>query len=563
MTDKPQLAEVKPDIEFVFDLIKKVVAGKIRVPQFQRKFIWRKDQMTDFLDSIRKQYPIGSLLMWETDDSELSSTQWVGPIKVPVHKKGTTTSFLLDGQQRLSTLVGTLVSQGNDGHSHEVEDPGRWLVRYNVKTQEFEHYGKEDPLEPWHFPLQKLMDTVAFLEECQRMLRDGGKDGTKHVEDVQKLAQSFTSYRVPIIHIKNTNLKHAVEVFARLNSKGQKMSPDQMVSALTYSEKSKKADAYRLADKIDDLIGAIGGYGFAGVGRTAVLRSLLATLGQNVYETDWTRLTDITRQGIKSEIPDAVEPTRSALLKTCEFLHKLGVKNHRLLPYAMQMVVLSAFFGQCDNPTQKQKKFLRRWFWVTSFTAKFGGTNTSRDDGLVKEFRNEVSIEKSPSGLKSMRLDDPAFPIPSAFDMRSARARALLSVMLREKPRGKDGKPLRAPWEQILTHGPAAMGNAAATVSDKDLRGSPANRILKVDMKEPGQAKNWILTLDSKIRDKVLKSHAIPPDSFDDLASDDADAFLKKRTSYLIELEIKFMEEMGVTPPKDKNPRSDAIDTDS
>ncbi|MBN2529169.1 MAG: DUF262 domain-containing protein [Deltaproteobacteria bacterium] len=561
MSSKSDLPEVKPDIEFIFQLVQKVAQGKIRVPRFQRAFIWRQDQMTDLLDSIRKQYPIGSLLMWETDD-ELSSAEWVGPIRIPANTKKISASFLLDGQQRLSTLVGSLMpgNEGESGNQNE-DDPNRWRIRYDLKTEKFAHFLEKDKLEPWHFPLQKLMGTVDFLKECGRILTADDGNGEQYVEGAQKLVQAFTAYQVPIIRIKNTNLAHAVEVFARLNSKGQKMSPDQMVSALTYLEQSDDKVGFRLSDQIDDLLETLSGYDFEEVGRVSVLRALLATLGQNVYETDWTRLSSGTREGIQRNLPAAVEPTRESLIETCKFLQRIGVYNGRLLPYAMQMVVLSAFFTKCKTPTKEQLAFLEKWFWVTSFTAKFGSTNTSRDNGLVQEFREIVSQNISPSMLDNMRLDDPALPIPKSFDMRSARTRTLLNVMLRQAPRDSEGKIINEPWKQIQSHGPVAMGKITNT-ADKEIKSGPANRIFKIDMKNSGQAKAWIKQLKPDIQQQVLESHCIPSEAFNDLANDKDDSFLEKRLEYLIQLEIKFMQTAGVTVPKDTQPRIAPIDTD-
>ncbi len=57
--------EVKPEVSFVYDLLRELTDGRIRIPGFQRPYVWRRDQMLDLLDSVRLQYPIGSLLLWE------------------------------------------------------------------------------------------------------------------------------------------------------------------------------------------------------------------------------------------------------------------------------------------------------------------------------------------------------------------------------------------------------------------------------------------------------------------------------------------------------------------
>lgn len=52
---------------FTFEQLKsKIEDGNIKIPQFQRQFVWNKEKATKLLDSIVKGYPIGSFILWET-----------------------------------------------------------------------------------------------------------------------------------------------------------------------------------------------------------------------------------------------------------------------------------------------------------------------------------------------------------------------------------------------------------------------------------------------------------------------------------------------------------------
>ena len=53
MDNDNTIAEVKPEVSFLFELIREVVAGRVRIPIFQRPYVWRREQMLDLLDSIR------------------------------------------------------------------------------------------------------------------------------------------------------------------------------------------------------------------------------------------------------------------------------------------------------------------------------------------------------------------------------------------------------------------------------------------------------------------------------------------------------------------------------
>ena len=55
--------EITPQVLHLRDLLKWVRQGRVGVPNFQRDFIWDRGRMLSLFDSIRKQYPIGTLLL--------------------------------------------------------------------------------------------------------------------------------------------------------------------------------------------------------------------------------------------------------------------------------------------------------------------------------------------------------------------------------------------------------------------------------------------------------------------------------------------------------------------
>lgn len=550
---------VKPQVVFVHELINEAAAGKLRIPRFQRPFVWRRQQMLELLDSVSKQYPIGSLLVWETS-IQLLSFDVVGHVRVQEPPPGAK-RYVLDGHQRLSTLIGLLTERSRPTDENE-DDPQRWLVWYNAKEEQFEHADPGAQPETHHFPLARLMDTVAFLRECQRMM-SGGPEAAEYVSRVQAVARTFQSYKLPVIEIQGSDLGQAVEIFARLNSKGQRMTADQMVSALSYGEHGGRA-IRNLAADIDGINAALVDDGFGELDRTIVLRAILANLDQDVYNTDWTALTRDRRLRIEDGLPDAVVRTQRALLAAVSFLRGEGVPTERLLPYAMQAVVLSAFFDKCSQPDDAQLAVLRRWFWVTSFTGWFASGNPSRVRALIQELRQHAHGLATRS-LEGVRLDEPALPFPKAFDMRSARVRTWLLALLAQQPRDPAGRVIDEPWRGAVETDPAPVGYVfapKARYADKQsdeaaLYSSPANRIVRVT-KNRAQAKVWLVEVTDVT---VLASHGVPADAITLLKNDQRVEFLRRRRQHLIELEREFMGARGVTPPLDSSPQASPIDT--
>jgi len=90
--------------------INRIKDGEYFLPHIQRTFVWKEDQIIQFLDSILRGYPIGTFLFWLTKD-ELQMRRFTDNYKeamslaqlyVPPNLGKKT--LVLDGQQRLQVL---------------------------------------------------------------------------------------------------------------------------------------------------------------------------------------------------------------------------------------------------------------------------------------------------------------------------------------------------------------------------------------------------------------------------------------------------------------------------
>jgi len=77
--------------------------GRIKIPQFQRDFVWDKEQTGKLVDSILKGYPIGTFICWKTRE-ELRSFRDIGNFTLPATPKGDYAEYVLDGHQRITSL---------------------------------------------------------------------------------------------------------------------------------------------------------------------------------------------------------------------------------------------------------------------------------------------------------------------------------------------------------------------------------------------------------------------------------------------------------------------------
>ena len=84
----------------VEELVGMIERGELRLPEMQRRYVWRSTRVRDLLDSLYRGYPSGAILLWDTDEAvpqqDFAIAQQGNPYQ--------STRLLLDGQQRLTSL---------------------------------------------------------------------------------------------------------------------------------------------------------------------------------------------------------------------------------------------------------------------------------------------------------------------------------------------------------------------------------------------------------------------------------------------------------------------------
>ncbi|MBK9140192.1 MAG: DUF262 domain-containing protein [Verrucomicrobia bacterium] len=84
----------------VEELVSMIERGRLRLPEMQRRYVWRATRVRDLLDSLYRGYPSGAILVWETDEEV--PLQDMAVVQEGAHSNSSL--LLLDGQQRLTSL---------------------------------------------------------------------------------------------------------------------------------------------------------------------------------------------------------------------------------------------------------------------------------------------------------------------------------------------------------------------------------------------------------------------------------------------------------------------------
>ena len=125
--------DVKPQtIQWLMDELN---SGKYFLPSFQRQYVWDEDDIKDLVDSIIKNYPIGTVILWKPSKA---STSEIDPFSKPLVDIGEGNPkeviYVIDGQQRLTSLLLLL-------NNWEIERSGERIstnpISYNPANNKF------------------------------------------------------------------------------------------------------------------------------------------------------------------------------------------------------------------------------------------------------------------------------------------------------------------------------------------------------------------------------------------------------------------------------------------
>ena len=399
--------------------------GIIQTPEFQRDFVWSRTSIKDLFDSIKNGYPIGSVLLWKPKEESFERNNNFGPYYI--NESSNTYSYILDGFQRMSTLFGCLTNPNKINiECDEAYRSKKFNLYYDLKEEEFIYPRSNNLIEPFQVPVYNLINTkAAFSFQNELYLANvSDEDIDLYLERYSDIGTAFIDYSLPSINIDGGNIQEAVEIFSRVNSKGTPISTDWMISALAYDHKEN----FRLGSLIDDLIDDFRLYNFDKLtnARNIILQCITNSFGK--FYLDQKIETLISRK----DFIDITKKTLKSILKAVEFLYcELYVVNSKLLPYGPQLIYITDFFNHFTSPTNKQKKDLKNWFWITTYSNYFTMYPISKQRKAYNQFKKFLQLEST----NPVYIDNPKTPFQTAeFPQKifagSVRSNALTLFLL-------------------------------------------------------------------------------------------------------------------------------------
>lgn len=401
-----QIQKIKVDELKLSHIVHDIEHGILRIPRFQRDFVWERSKVIKLLDSIYREYPIGSFFIWEADKKYNLFYRNIAELNLPTPDSYTSIRYILDGQQRATSLYAAIQGLVIDGKDYS-------QICFDFDKEEFITRAHEGD---YYASLKDILGEHKF--QIYNKLTDERK------QSFDKCYNIFSSYPLSVITVREKELDEASEIFERINQGGKRLSIFDLVVASTWGED------FDLKDEYQKLYNFLVDKGFGKVPPEIVTHAaslIIKGYCRNSYQLQLT----------KEELKENWEEIVIAIKLAIDFLiNNLGVKIYEFVPYPSIISLLAYLYfkapGRSLTKTMTDK--VHEWFWKSALSERYA---TSRETRMEEDRRLIFDKLLEGEDVKigySVNLDVEKI-IKSKISTRSALRNAFFCMLAIRSPR--------------------------------------------------------------------------------------------------------------------------------
>ncbi len=399
-------------------LIEKIDSGSLVLPEIQRDFVWKRNNVQMLFDSLYRRLPIGYMLVWKAktavDYNRFKSRRGKNQ-KINLNEFY---GYLLDGQQRLSSII--LVRDGDENYplvfslrpeDPEAPDEGRFSFKQRKNN-------------PWYVQVSDVISDNISPSQILNRIRE--KNELKSVKDEDMVLASINKlklimdYQVGVIEFEEDDYRKATELFIRFNSTGKKLNRNDLVAA----ELALAAPGVISKDITN--IATIYSPNFVFT-RTFLVQCLVAV---HTGKIKFKNSSDVWSKSTEGQIKKSWEKTKKGIARTIDFLTgDMKWDSDSWVPSIISLIPI-IYVASRKKLGAKERILARKWLHMAGLMRIFSGLGYAELDRLLR------GLSKSPSFSTLMKMTKRYIPKklePSHFETsrKSGAVMALYISMLR------------------------------------------------------------------------------------------------------------------------------------
>lgn len=402
-------------------LINDIEKGLIKIPQFQRDFVWTKEKAAKLLDSILKGYPIGTFILWKTKES-LRSIRNLGGAALPDTPTGEFIQYVLDGQQRLASLFVTL--KGYRVEREKLDDFSEIYIDLTAP--------ENGEIVVTEIPDGKRSDAIKIVDLIIGSLESLAKFPKKYHTKLDEYKRRLVSNFFSVIVIREVQIDMATEIFTRINEGGKPLSVFEIMVAKTFDVEKK----FDLSEKYDELIEELRDVDYETISNSTILQVISIILEKDCSKRVILKLD-------KNKFIETWDSAIDAIKTTVDYFRDFyQIPVSKLLPYNALIVPFAYFFYHHPNkPTGNKQKYLQDFFWRTSLGGRYSHSLESRITQDIKKI-DSILKDKPPKYEYGI---DPTWEFikeNGKFSPGRSYIKAILCIFAHHQPKSFDNDAL-------------------------------------------------------------------------------------------------------------------------
>lgn len=354
-------------------LIADIEQGKITIPQFQRKFVWSVEKTAELMDSIFKGYPIGAFIFWKSKERFLV-VRSLGGANFPLPPDGESVNYVLDGQQRLSSIYACVTGA---------------KIKTAVKTADYANIFVDLAASPDDGDVVVLENNKPSCISIADLVNGGSgmlaRRYPEYTEQADMYKHNLGCYLFSVIQYENADISVATDIFTRINVGGKPLTLLEVMAAKTYDAKR----GFDLSEKWKQLTVELGDWKYETISPETALQTVSVILSKDGSCGKKTIL-GLPKAGFIDGWNDAVPAVKSAI---DYFRTEYRIPVSHLLPYSAMLVPFAYFFHKNGNKpiSAEQQKYLCDFFWRCALSERYSsalesklGQDVKKMDGILR-----------------------------------------------------------------------------------------------------------------------------------------------------------------------------------
>jgi len=442
-----KIEDISKSIE---NIINDIDSGRISLPQFQRDYVWTKEKAAELIDSILNGFVIGLCVIWRTN-VKLRTNKQIKGSSPQLIKDGQMTDYILDGQQRTTSLYLTLKGKTVQLKKKIVDFGEIWL---DLDTERVAW--KTKPTNS--IKVSELIDPTKWYEWHSKPI---------YLQVISRNYKKITDYKIQTSTLENYSIEQAAEQFRRINIGGQELGDFEIMCAITYDDQLP----FDLEEKYEELNQDLGRSNYS-ISHSQLLQYISILLTRKEGSTGGCASKDILNLNKSDFINIWDEATRN-IKSAVDHLRQNWSPTDKTLPFSALIVLYAYYFNKSKTLSSEQKQRLDDLFVRISYGSRYSSGLEGKliqDIGKIDKIINGElpeyiwSIDTSPTFI----LNNGGFKPTSAF------TKMFLTMLQKQQPKSfKNNTPITIDGNWQLTKNSSNYHHFFAKNYLKDIGDSP------------------------------------------------------------------------------------------